>query len=593
MTLLQVRTNIFRSNQYFRFLFKLSFKKKVIYVFITLSFLMTMMLALIAKFYATEKSFSLFSFIILFINLSLTIIIASYMFLSIFKDLSTSSVDIITFIKPYSRQYFILTKLLFLTFFGILWSVFISFLLVSFYMINFKYLGQVNSPLLWGFLSSFFSFMIFGAMTALFGNKFSSKLSLSIAVFSFSPFILIGSSSAFSATSTINRFAEILNLEHQNYDSNTIVDVEKFYLNQKKDQFFLIPKQVDNPNFSKRQVEYIQQAWNDSSAAAQAWQAASYLLIPYQLINVFEPNDRDAIENAVGIPESFLKNYIYSNNLASKKNNYLLSTSPELKKYKLSTSQEVFLVPGSLKNDSHFENLENREIIYASENAANFAKILPQDSQTFGLTSDLVGKLKWNLIKELLSSPIFDEFANKFFANFSNKVSQKEILKKISDTISANKELLELNDENTAVLAKKLDIKKVENQVQKKIYLATALIYWLYFNRQNTEILDNFLKNEQNNYDPGPIFIKIDKENYQIGGFSSFSSEQRVLENKVIKRFNLSKSNNFLFQPVLQMMEIKSHYQVVSKKIYPVIWALISAILLFFIFIIYSRKDYK
>ncbi|MXR05805.1 ABC transporter permease [Mycoplasma flocculare] len=593
MTLLQVRANIFKSNQYFKFLFKLSFKKKAIYVFIALSFVATTMLALITRFYATEKNFSLFSFIVLFINLSLTIIISSYMFLSIFKDLSILSVDIISFIKPYSRQYFILTKLLFLVVFGIFWSFFISFLLVSFYIINSRYFDQVNSPLIWGFLSAFFSFLIFGALTALVSHKFSSKLSLSIAIFSFSPFILIGSSSAFSSTSTINRFAEILNLEHNGYDSNTILDVEKFYLNNKKDQFFIIPKQVGNPNFSKRQVEYIQKAWNDSSAAAQVWQAASYLLIPYQLINVFEPKDRDAIENAVGVKETFLKNYIYSNNLASKKNNYFLSTNPAMKKYKLSSGQQVFLVPGALKNDSHFENLENREIIYANEDATNFAKILPQDSQTFGLTSDLVGKLRWNLIKELLSSPVFDEYAAKFFESFKAKTTQKEILEEISKRISTDKELLELNDEKTAVLAKKLDIKKVENQVQKKIYFASALIYWLYFNRPNSEILDSFLINEKQNFDPGPIFVKIDQQKYQIGGFSSFSAEQRVVENKVIKRFNLSKSDNFLFQPVLQMMEIKVNYQVVSKKIYPIIWVVISAVFFYCIFRIYSRKDYK
>lgn len=591
--MLQVRTNIFKSNHYFKFLFRLSFKKKAIYVFAFLSFITTIMLALIARFYATEKNFSLFSFIVLFINLSLTIIISSYMFLSIFKDLSTLSIDIISFTKPYSRQYFIVTKLLFLTFFGIIWSTFINFLLITFYMINYSFFNQVRSPLLWGFLSSFFSFLIFGSLTALVSHKFSSKLSLSIAIFSFSPFILIGSSSAFSSTSTINRFAEILNLEHNGYDSNTIVDVEKFYLNNKKDQFFIIPKQIDNPNFSKRQIEYIQQAWNDSSAAAQVWQAASYLLIPYQLINVFEPNDRDAIQNAVGLQETFLKNYVYSNNLASKKNSYFLSTTPSLKKYKLSNGQEVFLVPGGLKNDSHFENLENREIIYANENASNFAKILPQDSQTFGLTSDLVGKLKWNLIKEMLSSQPFNKYARKFFAKFTEKTTQKEILAEISKTISTDKELLELNDENTTVLAKKPDINKVENQVQKKVYLATALIYWLYFNKQNSEILDSFLQNEKNNFDPGSIFVKIDQQNYQIGGFSSFSAEQRVVENKVIKRFNLTKSNNFLFQPVLQMMEIKSNYKVVSKNFYPAIWVLISTVLVYFIFRIYSRKDYK
>ncbi len=591
--MLQVRTNIFRSNQYFKFLFKLSFKKKAVYVFIILSFLTTVMLSLITKFYATETNFSLFSFITLFINLSLTIIISSYMFLSIFKDLATQSLDIITFTKPYSRQYFIATKILFLIFFGLIWSVFIDFLLIGFYLINYSFFDQVNSPLLFGFLSPFFSFIIFGGITVIVSHKFSSKSSLAIAIFSFSPFILIGSTTAFNSTSSINRFAEILNLEHKGYDSNTIADVEKFYLNDKQDRFFIIPKQVDNPNFTDRQINYIQQAWNDSSAAAQIWQVASYLLIPYQLINIFEPKDRDAIENAAGNQDSFLKNYIYSNNLESKEKNYLLSTVPSLQRYKLSNNQEVILVPGALKNDSHFEDLENREIIYANEDASNFEKILPQDSQTFGLTSDLVGKLKWNLIKEVVSSKVFDKYARAFFESFTEENTQKDILEKISAAISTDKELLDLVDEQTVVLAKNPDITQIENQVQRKIYLATSLIYWLYFNKQNSFVLDNLLKNDKNNFDPAPFFVKIDQQNYQIGGFSSFSAEQRLVDNKVIKRFNLAKSNNFLFQPVLQIMEIKSNHHVVIKNFYPLIWAFISIILVYFIFRIYTRKDYK
>ncbi|MHA0261058.1 ABC transporter permease [Mesomycoplasma ovipneumoniae] len=551
------------------------------------------MLSLITKFYATETNFSLFSFITLFINLSLTIIISSYMFLSIFKDLATQSLDIITFTKPYSRHYFIATKILFLTFFGLIWSVFIDFLLIGFYLINYSFFDQVNSPLLFGFLSPFFSFTIFGGITVIVSHKFSSKSSLAIAIFSFAPFILIGSTTAFNSTSSINRFAEILNLEHNGYDSKTIADVEKFYLNDKQDRFFIIPKQVDNPNFTDRQINYIQQAWNDSSAAAQIWQVASYLLIPYQLINIFEPKDRDAIENAAGNQDSFLKNYIYANNLESKEKNYLLSTVPSLQRYKLSNNQEVILVPGALKNDSHFEDLENREIIYANEDASNFDKMLPQDSQTFGLTSDLVGKLKWNLIKQVVSSEVFSKYARTFFESFTEENTQKDILEKISAAISTDKELLDLVDEQTVVLAKNPDIRQIENQVQKKIYLATSLIYWLYFNKQNSFVLDNLLKNDKNNFDPAPFFVKVDQQNYQIGGFSSFSAEQRLVDNKVIKRFNLAKSNNFLFQPVLQIMEIKSNHHVVIKNFYPLIWAFISIVLVYFIFRIYTRKDYK
>ncbi|WP_230861158.1 ABC transporter permease [Mycoplasma sp. 'Moose RK'] len=556
------------------------------------AFLATFMMALITRFYATDKTFSLFSFINLFINLSLTIIIASYMFLSIFKDLSAQSVDIITFTKPYSRQYFIATKILFLICFGAFWSFFLWILLTLFYLINYQYFNQVNKLFLWGFISPFFSFVIFGTITALISYKFSSKLSLSITIFAFSPLILIGSSSAFSSTSPINRFAEILNLEHEGYDSKTIADVEKFYLNDKKDRFFIIPKQVDNPNFTERQIKYLQSAWNDSTAAAQVWQAASYLLIPYQLINIFEKNDRDAIENAVANKPNFLQPYIYNNNLASKGKSYILSPNSGLKKFKLSSGKSVFLVPGALKNDSHFSNLENREIIYANTNAGNFNILLPQDSQTFGLSSDLVGKLRWNFIKEILLSQKFNDFAINFFSKLPKEIDQKIILGKISEAISTNKELLEIDDETTTVFQKNVHSSKIANETQRKIYLAAALIYWIYFNKQDEKILDALLKNEKNNYDPAAFFVQIDKQNYQIGGFSSFNPEQRVVNEKVINRFNLTKSNNFLFQPALQIMEVKENYQVVKKWLYPLIWLSFSAILLYLTFRFYSRRDY-
>lgn len=112
----QSNTFIFQKNYYFKLLLKLTLKKKAIYVIGIVLLLLTIFLAIMSKVYASESNFSLFSFVNLFVSLSLTIILASYLFLVIFKDLSSQSIDIIAFTKPYNRQYFIATKILFLIF---------------------------------------------------------------------------------------------------------------------------------------------------------------------------------------------------------------------------------------------------------------------------------------------------------------------------------------------------------------------------------------------------------------------------------------------------------------------------------------------
>ncbi|CAT04714.1 ABC-type transport system involved in multi-copper enzyme maturation, permease component [Mesomycoplasma conjunctivae] len=584
----------FKQNYYFKLLLKLSIKKKAIYIIAVFAFTVSLILGILSRIYATPTSFSIFVFTNLLINLSLTIILASYMFLVIFKDLSSQSIDIVAFTKPYSRKYFIATKIMFLVFVSLVWSIFFYIISIMFFLINFNNISQVSSFYIWSFFSPFFAFLIFGAITGLIGSKFSSKISLSVALVSFSPFILLGSISAFSSTSSPNRFAKILNLPYDQYDSGTIADVDKFFLNDKKDHFFIIPKQVDKPTFSKRQIDYIQQAWNNSSSSAQGWQAASYLLLPYQFLNIFENKDNDALVTSVGKQEKYLENYIFYNNLDSKTNAYEISTNPSLKEYKINENLKAFLIPGALKNQSIFDNLDNRELIYAHKFASDFNTQLPQDEQTFGGASLLVGKLKWQYLKEILESSKFNSYAKDFYRKIKKNSERQQILDIISSAISEDQDLLNIEDENSTVLQKKIDTKKVESDTQRKLYLAVSLIYWLFFNKPESPILDTLLKDSASqSYDPQQFDIKIQNQEYKIGGYSSYSAQQQVVNNKVISRFNLTPSNNFVFQPVSQAIEIKVGYQVVNKSAFIVIWIAISAALLYSLYYLYSRKDYK
>lgn len=602
----QSNTFIFQKNYYFKLLLKLTLKKKSIYVIGIVLLLLTIFLAIMSKVYASESNFSLFSFVNLFVSLSLTIILASYLFLVIFKDLSSQSIDIIAFTKPYNRQYFIATKILFLIFVAFVWAIFFYINSLIFYLINFNLSNQTPYFYIWGFFSPLFAFLIFGSITALISIKFSGKIALASTLISFSPFVLLGSASAFSSTSTTDRFARILNLENAPYDSNTIVDVEKFYLNDKKDHFFIIPKHVDNYKFSERQTRYIGQAWNDSTPAPQLWQTASYLLLPYQFINVFDKKDNDALVNAIAQPKDNLDNFLYYNNLDSKENAYFIDTTPNLPLYKDSNNQPIYLVPGALKNESHFvkddgndfvdDNLANRQIIYANEHASDFNIDLPEDAQTIGASSLLVGKLKWSLFKNLLESKVFGNYAQEFFSKIDKQATREDILKTISTAISEDSKLLNLTDPTSAILNPIVNTEKIQSETQRKIYLGLGLIYWLYFKNPYSPILQTILKDsDTGTFDPQQIDLEIDNSTFKIGGYSSYAAQQRVSEKtgRVITRFNLTNSKNFAFQPVSQIIEVKVGQKVVVKGVYPILWLLASSILLYFIFRLYSKKDYR
>ncbi|CRH24744.1 Uncharacterised protein [Chlamydia trachomatis] len=81
-------------------------------------------------------------------------------------------------------------------------------------------------------------------------------------------------------------------------------------------------------------------------------------------------------------------------------NNYSIQNSTqELKKYDVFVNnklyKQAYLIPGSLKNNTQFEGkLDNREIIYANENASNSDVVFPEDEESSPINSSLVGRLK-------------------------------------------------------------------------------------------------------------------------------------------------------------------------------------------------------
>lgn len=70
-------------------------------------------------------------------------------------------------------------------------------------------------------------------------------------------------------------------------------------------------------------------------------------------------------------------------------------------------------------------------------------------------------------------------------------------------------------------------------------------------------------------------------------------AEQREINNKTIYRYHLSDSNNFLFQPVEEVYQVTVKTHVVKKNTFVLEWILISAIMLFSLYSLHNKKDYR
>ncbi|SYV90867.1 Uncharacterised protein, partial [Mesomycoplasma hyorhinis] len=142
----------------------------------------------------------------------------------------------------------------------------------------------------------------------------------------------------------------------------------------------------------------------------------------------------------------------------------------------------------------------------------------------------------------------------------------------------------QIHDEKTAVLKNKINIEEVQSITEKKIYIATSLIYYLFFNDPRSQILDTLLKNELQNYDPETFKIKINDQIYNIGGYASYTPQSKIVqrptdsttnspkEEKIVYRYDLTPSDNFLFQPVIDLVEVHPINKALQKPVFLVLW---------------------
>lgn len=591
--------NYFQSSWlYTTFLSRLVLFKKSTYFLVGISLFVNLIFIIINGLNIANniKTYLILFYLFTSINSLLTIVFSTIKAINLFKDLKDEGIEILVFSKSISRKNIIFTKIGFLILNIVFWSLITYILNIIFYVVNIKNNNGINFFYLYAFFNYYFCGLIFASIAALIVSRWSNKVAMIIPISCFIPFLIAGGVANLYSTSKINQVAKYMNINYDKYDSNTILDVEKFYLNNHNDEVYLITKNLNNPQFSKRQNYFLKAAFDHAKNASTFFHVLSWLSVPYQLNNSFYKNDIDPF-SVNSQHENYLDKYFNYHGLESKLYDYKLNKHPHLPQFNINENQKEYFVPGALKNTSQFPTLENRNLIYARENVDRFDVNFIEDDNLFSSTNDFVGELKWAVIRNTLESKVFNNFAKKFYDNFDEDIDKPQIIAAYNDVINEQSSInfSTIVDENSILFAKKINNYYVKNLVEKKIYFIVALMYYLYFNEERWNLLEKLLKNDKviNFYRPSSIRINVNNYAYDIGGIGSYELMKKVVNNKTLYRYQLQKSNNYVFQTAKEVYSIKRADQIVNKNYYWLIWILFSTILIISLALIYLKRDYK
>ncbi|UUM19388.1 ABC transporter permease [Mycoplasma sp. 1018B] len=571
-------------------------------VFLVINFTLSLTLSLVNQNYWDTN---LVIFVNSFIQIIFTIFYSGILYINIFKELEEEGMEILSLSKPLKRKNIYLAKTLIAIFIALIYSLIITLLNLILTLIN---LEIIFLYLIISFFAIFFVFIIFGTFTSLLAYKLNAKIALTIPFVITMPLIVGGILLNNQSTSKANNLAYYLNLEYKDNLAGNIANLETFYLNNKKDNFYILPNGFEKNNFTDKQKLFLEQTNNLANFSNLPLSIYSWLALPYQMMDIFNLNNKNLFTNNIS---NNLKQYLYYPQLDSYLYNYDLQEA-NLKKFKIWENEnqyQKYIVPALLKNDSIFENIINTDIIYARENAESFTISFPEDEYVFSASDNLVGNIKWKYIKEILEDSNFATFINDWLEEQNNKLNlnlEKSLNKK---QLLTNWSLL-INDENnflnryqnnqvTIFNTNSISNKIIKTQIEKKIYLTVAMLYYIYFAQNNETLLEIILSNDNVNLESTPsVFkVKINNFNYYIGGFASYSAMQEVREKnnekKIIIRYSLNKNDNYLFQPLDQIYELKRSTQVINKMGYVAIWVILSISLTLINTYLYTKKDYK
>ncbi|OBU78368.1 ABC transporter [Mycoplasmoides gallisepticum] len=604
---------------YVYFLHKIILKKKSSYVLPIVFFALAIIFSITLSVVQIPDRFKNFTiYAIIFAEMILTIFYASLKALNIYKDLEEEGLELLTYSKPINRRDIFIAKFIVFIIFDCYWAILMT--LSNIILVLNLEKTNLTLVLLLSFTVFFFAFLIFGLFASIIGYKFNGKIALAIPLTIISPLIIGGSVVSSQSTSSANNLAFYLNTKRLLQPAGNEANVETFYLNNNQDNFYILPNGYDEPTFSQKQTEYLRTAYNLAKNSSTEWQIYSWLITPYQMIDIFNFKNQNIFNTFQSNYTTNLDNYLYYNNLDAPTYSYQLNENNVLPRYlvnirddKTPNYQDVYLVPGALKNNLNpsLDELNNTKIIYARQDADNFDITFPEDEFNNTNASDIVGKLNWTYIKELLDSKVFNAYSKQFIDNliktdgyingdpsdltYYHNLLMSEIQNEIADEQSKFNNL----DDNITVLEdSSITNKIIKSNIERQIYLTVALVYYIYFNQNNdlltTALLfNNKLDDNSNNFTPKQLSFNYGAYTYHIGGYANYSTKQEVQNNKVIIRYDLKQSNNFVFQPVTQIMQMTRNKEIINKYSFILLWAVIASLFVVANNILYIRKDYK
>ncbi|MBN4084313.1 ABC transporter permease [Mycoplasma sp. CSL10166] len=603
-----MKTSAFK---YSKFAFNTVFKKKSSIIIPSLTLMVSFIIGFVFKFVISEKHLPLSSHLYIFGILITTVLFASIKSLNIFKDFEEEGLELVGLSKPISRNNFVLGKLLTLIYFGLIWS---SILFISAFISTYALYSSVNLFVysLLFFVVGLVTYLLIGLITSLISYKLSQKISITLPLVFFIPLALGGSLLSSNATTNVNNAAYYINKKYPYHFSGNEVNVEPYFMNNNKDELLLIPNGYENKKFTQEQVNYLKEVMNIANKSSNEWQIYSWLSTPYQLLDIFNFNDQNVFESISKNSFSNQDNYVYYNNLDSILFKYKLDQNVDQKKFNVTNknqNSQKYIVPGLLKSNSVIPNSINTDIIYAREDASSVDVSFPEDNSEFSAENNLVGKLKWRYVYEVLQDPSFNFIAREFVNNFKSEVGNgDEIIDvvqlkwKLFDTISSfvnnNESQINQYSNSNLVLFDEHAIKdkKLQSEIERKLYFAVAILNFIYFNYQDSDIFEAVIVDQEkpDSFGDNRIELNVAGFKYLIGGYQSFEKKLFVKENKVLIRYDLIHSNsNYLFQSEDQLFSINREKQIVNKNIYFILWIIIISGLFASVFVLYKRKEFK
>ncbi|UWV79910.1 hypothetical protein NW072_01950 [Mycoplasmopsis felis] len=197
----------------------------------------------------------LFIYILVFIELLITIFFAALKSINVYKDLEEEGIELLTLSKPISRK-------------SIIWGKTISNLLFAFYWTLIILIS--NTIIIWSLnilnthwnlilitIGVFYlSYILFGYLSSLISYKTNTKIAITLPILLFSPLAIYGTVISGKSTSTANNFAYYLNIPYENHSTGKRLNAEQFYLNNQNDSYYIIPNGYQNDNFRNDQKNF-------------------------------------------------------------------------------------------------------------------------------------------------------------------------------------------------------------------------------------------------------------------------------------------------------------------------------------------------